>query len=97
MEPTTADLATWLGTPETPAMAPVLAAAIQWTRDRRGWTPDADLWTDNRTLGTLIYAGLLWLRRGTPQGFDGYDDGTTINGYAFMDAATLVGKEPGFA
>jgi hypothetical protein len=92
--PTVSELAAWISVAEHPQMTPALAAAVAWTRGRRFRSKDdATLWTDAVHLGTIIYGALLFQRRGSPQGFDGYDDAATVNGYTIYDAYTLVGQD----
>lgn len=69
-------------------------AASVWVEKRRSLTPPPELWADpDVTLGTVMYAALLYQAKAAPQGFSEYEDFSTQFGAAMVGIYRLVGQD----
>lgn len=98
--PTRDQVADWLGIPALPEdqrLTDSTDAAIAWVRKRRSLTVDDVLWDDDTSLGTVMYAALLYGSRAQPAGFPGFDQlGTYTDdvGMSIHRVYQLVGQDP---
>jgi hypothetical protein len=81
------DLETHLGFQSDARMADALNTSLAWCNRQRPDLPAAGPVGADVTTAVLIYAGLLYRSRSSPQGFDGYSE---LGDYDTADAMSNV-------